>query len=218
MSTSSSPAVDSAKAEPEVHPFLYADAGTGANPGLSPSTASAASSDDPARRDEAVRAAGRQEGEAHARAVYEQELARVRDSVRVAIEAFAGERQRYYQDVENEIVQLAFSIARKILHREARMDATLLAGLVRVALDTIERHTKVTVRVHPQYGPDCREYFSRSMDAQELPEVVEDPALEPERCVLETALGTTELGIEVQLKEIEHGVLDLLAQRPQAGR
>jgi flagellar assembly protein FliH len=33
-------------------------------------------------------------------------------------------------------------------------------------------------------------------------------------CVLETALGTTELTLEAQLAEIERGFFDLLAQRP----
>jgi flagellar biosynthesis/type III secretory pathway protein FliH len=46
--------------------------------------------------------------------------------------------------------------------------------------------------------------------------VVEDPAMQADRCVLQTALGTTEVGVEVQLKEIEQGLFDLLAKRPTA--
>jgi sulfur carrier protein ThiS len=49
---------------------------------------------------------------------------------------------------------------------------------------------------------------------QMWPEVVDDPSLPLERCVLETSLGQTELGVEPQLKEIERGLLDLLAKRP----
>jgi flagellar assembly protein FliH len=41
-------------------------------------------------------------------------------------------------------------------------------------------------------------------------------SLEANNCILETDLGTTELGIETQLKEIEKGFFDLLAQRPEA--
>jgi hypothetical protein len=33
---------------------------------------------------------------------------------------------------------------------------------------------------------------------------------------LQTGLGTTELGLEVQLKEIEKGLMDLMARRPEA--
>jgi flagellar biosynthesis/type III secretory pathway protein FliH len=52
------------------------------------------------------------------------------------------------------------------------------------------------------------------MQTRVVPEVVDDPSLPLERCVLETSLGQTELGVEPQLKEIERGLLDLLAQRP----
>ena len=41
-----------------------------------------------------------------------------------------------------------------------------------------------------------------------------DAALEPNQCELETELGVTDLNLETQLKEIEQGLFDLLAQRP----
>jgi flagellar assembly protein FliH len=217
MSTSYSPAPErEQKAEPEVHPFPYVEA---AGP-VSGGAASAAvglpfSHEELRRRDETARLAGMQEGEARARATYEQQLEKVRENLRHALGDFSRERSRYYQQVETEVVQLALSIARKILHREAHADPMLLAGLVRVAMDKLESNTKVLLRVHPEYAADCRDYFSRCMDAHDVPEVVEDPALDPERTVVETVLGTTEIGIDVQLKEIEQGLMDLLAQRPK---
>jgi flagellar assembly protein FliH len=50
---------------------------------------------------------------------------------------------------------------------------------------------------------------------QTLPELLGDPTLGPGNCVLETELGSTDLTLESQLKEIEQGFFDLLAQRPQ---
>ena len=220
---SSSPALDTnPQRELQVRPFPYANAVVGVTAGgETPARDAIAVADSLAiqeeeqRRQEAARiAAARQEGEAQARKHYEEHLEQVRGKVRQAIEDFAQERANYYRQVEGEIVQLALSIARKVLSREARVDTLLLAGLVRVALDRIESHTKVTVRVNPQEADDCRAFFARTMEPQRVPEVVEDGGLEPDRSVLETELGTTEIGIEVQLKEIERGLLDLLAQRP----
>lgn len=223
MSTSFSPALEpSSTPEPETRPFPYAEAPlpgdehSGLWTGAAVEVA-AARSQEQSKREETAREAGRQEGEARARAAFEDQLTRARDSVGIAINDFARERIAYYRQVEAEVVQLALSIARKILHREAQVDPMLLAGMVHVALDRIESNTKVTVRVHPQYAADCRDFFARSMDPQQVPEVIEDPALASDRCILQTELGTTELGIEVQLKEIEQGLLDLLAQRPGAG-
>jgi flagellar assembly protein FliH len=157
----------------------------------------------------------RQQGEAQARQAFEEELERVRANLWTALLNFEKERKSYFQKVETEVVQLALSIARKVLHREAQVDPLLLAGIVRVAMDQIENKTKVVVRVNPLYAADCRAFFARGMELHEMPEIEEDRAVEPEQCVLQTELGTTELGIEVQLKEIEQGLMDLLAQRPQ---
>lgn len=226
MSTSCNPALEPDR-KPEVQAFSYAEVsaqggvGTlrnGARAGAAADQEAASLSPETlVQREATAREAGRQEGETKAQAAFDAHLARLRQDVAVALADFARERAAYYQQVEGEVVRLALSIARKILHREAQVDPLLLAGMVRVALERIESGTKVVVRVHPQQVSECRGYFARHMEPHAVPEVVEDSALEMDRCVLETVLGTTELGTEVQLKEIEQGLFDLLAQRPQAG-
>jgi len=111
-------------------------------------------------------------------------------------------------------VELALAIARKILHRESQVDPLMLAGIVKVTLERLNAGTEVRVRVHPNVVSEWRHYFSCHMQTRVVPEVVDDPSLPLEKCVLETSLGQTELGVEPQLKEIERGLLDLLAQRP----
>ena len=209
MSTSSKPAV---ALEPQVQPFPYAEVAGG----QSASGFGAGPAYDEVALQHSARQAGIQEGEARAQAAYDKKLAEIRDTVRVALDDFARERSSYYQRLEAEVVQLALSIARKILHREAQLDPNLLAGIVRVALEKIESGTRVTVRVNPQQVSECRSYFAQHMDAQDVPEVVDDPAVPMDQCRLQTKLGTTELGLEVQIKEIEQGLFDLLAQRPPA--
>jgi len=217
MSTSCKPALASQTAE-EIRPFPYAElAGPVTHgPPLTPASHADARVPDPSQTLPAMESA-RQEGEARARAAFDRQLAEIRDSVRSAVEKFAEERASYYQRVEREVVQLALSIARKILRREAQIDPLLLAGMVRVALEKIESGTKVVVRVNPQQVSECRAFFAQHMEPRQVPEVVEDAALGMHHCVLQTVLGNTELGPEVQLKEIEQGLLDLLGQRPQAG-
>jgi flagellar assembly protein FliH len=167
-----------------------------------------------AQRESVARETGRREGEAATLAASEQRLAQVRSSVDAALAGFARDRAQYYQQVETEVVQLALAIARKILHREAQIDPMLLAGMVRITLEKIESATKVMVRVHPQQVSECRSYFAQHMEASQVPDVVEDAALQKDHCLLQTALGTTEVGVDLQLKEIEQGLFDLLAKRP----
>jgi flagellar assembly protein FliH len=214
MSTSYSPAFK-IRSEPKVEAFSYAEVeiqnGAGSTTGTIDSAAGEAIL---VRRETAAREAGRQEGEAGARAAAEGRLIEIRESVGAALAAFDEERARYFQQVENEVVQLALSIARKVLHREAQIDPLLLAGMVRIALEKMESATQVVVRVHPRQVSEFRGYFAQHMGLQNVPEVLEDPAVAADQCVLQTALGTTELGVELQLKEIEQGLFDLLAKRP----
>ncbi len=171
---------------------------------------------DAASHEARARDQGRQEGQAEARKSFEEQLVRERASVVAALTQFTRDRSVYFQRVEGEVVQLALSIARKILHREAQIDPLLLAGIVRVALEKIDGATQVSLRIHPLQAPEWRKYLSQHMEASELPEIVEDPAQEPDRCVLHTSMGAAVVGVEVQLKEIEQGLLDLLAVRPGA--
>lgn len=220
MSMSFNPA-PAAEPMPDTRPFLYPEVASqigGNRPRKAgspvPGEGIPGSIEMLAQREAAAREAGRQEGEAQGRATAEQHQAQLRESVSAALAGFARDRAHYYEQVETEVVQLALSIARKILHREAQVDPLLLAGMVRVTLEKIESATKVVVRVHSQQVSECRSYFAHHMEANQLPDVVEDPALPPDHCVLQTALGTTEVGVEVQFKEIEQGLLDLLAKRP----
>jgi flagellar assembly protein FliH len=158
---------------------------------------------------------GLAEGEARARAAFETTLAGLRGELAEALRQFATQREGYFQRAESEVVQLALSIARKILHREVHMDPLLLTGIVRVALESLHDGTQVRLRAHPQEVPFWRDYFSRSADIAPAPEVLGDAALESGSCVLETELGSTHISLETQLKEIEQGFLDLLEQRPR---
>jgi flagellar assembly protein FliH len=161
-----------------------------------------------------ARAQGRQEGLADARKTFEEQLARERSTLVDAVTQFSSDRDTYFRKVEAEVVQLALGIARRILHREAQIDPLLLAGMVRVALEKIDGATEVSLRIHPAQAAQWRSYLSQHKEASELPEIIEDPAQEPDRCTLQTSMGTAIVGVEVQLKEIEQGLLDLLAVRP----
>jgi flagellar assembly protein FliH len=148
-------------------------------------------------------------------AEFEKKLVNEKQVLVQAIRSFASERETYFQRVEAEVVGLALAIARKILHREAQIDPLLLAGVVRVGLDNVTAGTHVRLRVHPDQIQAWRQFFSQQPDVQSPPELLGDATLQAGRCMLESELGSTDLTLETQLKEIEQGFFDLLAQRPQ---
>jgi len=210
---------------PEVSPFPYSDAVAWKGKQNFPPTEgslpdkeaadSAASAALGLEREARLRELGRQQGALECRTKFEEQLVAERAALPKALADFARDRAVYYQKLEEEAVRLALSIARKVLHREAQVDPLLLMGIVRVAIERIEGATGVALLVHPQQAAGWRRYLAARLEPGNLPEIVEDPALGPQQCVLRTSMGTADLGLEVQLKEIEQGLMDLLAARPQ---
>lgn len=206
-----------------VEAFLYFDTGgpplasqspptVPAEPGPKADKAARISQDEMSRLTAEARAGGIEEGERRATARLEEELSRERKRITDLLLEFQDQRRSYYSKIEIELVHLSLAIAAKILHRESQVDRLVVAGLVRVVVERLQQKTKVVVRVRPEDAEGWRHYFCDVSNLQ----VVEDPALAVNACLLETELGVADLGLDAQLKEVEQGFFDLLAQRPDS--
>lgn len=133
--------------------------------------------------------------------------------LKTALDGFHTHTDNYLARVEHEVVRLALSVAERILHRESQMDPLLLSGAVRVALGQLAESTEVRLRV-PAEQCDLWSETLRLMPGLPLrPQVIADPEMQGSEAVLETNLGTVNLGVHAQLKEIELGFFDLLDAR-----
>lgn len=133
--------------------------------------------------------------------------------LKTALDGFHSQTDNYLARVEHEVVRLALALAERILHRESQMDPLLLSGAVRVALGQLAESTEVRLRV-PAGQYDLWVETLRLMPGLPLrPQVLADPEMQDSEAVLETNLGTVNLGVHAQLKEIELGFFDLLDAR-----
>ena len=158
----------------------------------------------------------RNEARAEARLEWEQELqdriVEERTAVLKVCAEFVRERARYFAGVEAEVVKLALAIAARVLHREAKIDPLLLTGVVRVALEKVAENSATVLRVPVAAIEMWREIFVASPESSL--QVVGDERLAAGECVLDTNVGSVELGVSAQLEEIERGFFDLMHQRP----
>src|ERR1700722_9560263 len=157
---------------------------------------------------------GRQNAQQQLRSELDESLGKLRDEMREVLRAFAGERHDYYRRGGTEIVQLALGIAPKKLHREVQIDPQALAGIVRITLEKLDNGTKVSLGANPKEAAEWRHYFACQPTDVPPPEIFEDPAIPAGQCRIEPSLGSTEIGLQLQLKEMETGLLALLAERP----
>jgi flagellar assembly protein FliH len=100
------------------------------------------------------------------RVEYERKLLAARTPIATAVAKFEEERDKYFGQVEAEIVQLSLAIAAKILHREAQVDQMLVASLVRVAMENMREGSNVTIRVAPNKGEAWKQLLCERSPAQ----------------------------------------------------
>jgi flagellar assembly protein FliH len=162
----------------------------------------------------AERAAGSAAAEAALRKDYDEKAELNTRQTVASIAQFGQSQKAYFARVESEVVQLALAIAGKILHREAQVDPMLLSAIVHLALGQLKEGSSATIRVLPEQANRWREHIaalSLNLDVK----IVEDSELERGDCVLETELGMVNFSLDAQLKEVERGFFDVLAQKPQ---
>ncbi len=161
---------------------------------------------------EAGRERGRQEGreaereaQAEARAAEEERRKR---QLAGQLESFTGERDRFLHAVEQEVVKLALAVAARILRREAQMDPLLLTGAVRVALGQLAGASEVRLQVPAAEADLWKETIALIPNLAMKPAVVAGEGMRLGDCVIESKVGTVDLGVRSQLGEIERGFFD----------
>ena len=161
---------------------------------------------------ETGRTSGREEGRAAERdaqmAARRQEEQQIKQQLKKLVADFAAERDRFFQTVEPEVVKLALAVAARILRREAQMDPLLLTGAVRVALGQLAGTTEVRLTVPAAQMELWQEAIALIPNLAVKPAVIAGDGMRLGDCVIESKVGTVDLGVRSQLGEIERGFFD----------
>jgi flagellar assembly protein FliH len=157
---------------------------------------------------EAGRAQGLEQGRAAEKATQLPAQKTLAEQIERMLASFAEERDRYLQTVEYEVVKLSLSVAARILRREAQMDPLLLTGAVRVALGQLAASTTVRLRVPPGESELWTESIALLPNLVVKPKVLPGDGMRLGDCIVETELGSVDLGVRAQLSEIERGFFD----------
>ena len=124
------------------------------------------------------------------------------------VEEFARGRDWFLNAVEHEVVKLALAVAARILRREAQMDPLLLTGAVRVALGQLAATSEVQLRVPPAQVEMWTEAIALVPHLTMKPVVAAGEGMRVGDCMVESKVGTVDLGVRSQLGEIERGFFD----------
>jgi flagellar assembly protein FliH len=120
------------------------------------------------------------------------------------IEELGGLRQTLIHETEREMVQLALTLARRVVHREVTLDPELAAALAHVALERLGTNTPATIRLNPEdytiVAQDSTRWGGQTVT------VVPDPAISRGGCLVESAFGSVDATIERQFDELSRAL------------
>jgi len=110
------------------------------------------------------------------------------------------------QKTERQVVQLALAIARRIVHREVRLDRELLETMGRVALDRLGAVSTATIRLHPDdYAAVTRGASEGAAESGTT--IVADPLVRRGGCVVESDFGVIDVSVDSQIQEMATALL-----------
>lgn len=155
--------------------------------------------------DREAHARGYDEGEkAGARAAAQQTellLRQLTQSLQDAVKA----RTEMIQRTERQMVELALTLARRVVQTEIDANPAQLLAMARTAIDRLGEDTRIMVRLNPvDYAAAGGENMPQLGTAVT---VVADPKVEHGGCRIESDLGTLDAGIHAQIAELGRGLL-----------
>ncbi len=151
------------------------------------------------------RAAAREEALAEAR----MEIAAAGEALAAAVSSLEEARAALLAEAEQELLDLAFEVAGRIVQRELAEHPQDWLELVAAGVRRVRERTQVRLRLgsrlHRWVVGHVGELRARLAEVRVL-DVIEDPTLTPEGCIAETPTGTADLTIAAQLETLRDAV------------
>ena len=125
-----------------------------------------------------------------------------------SLQEVARLRNEIVAHTENDLVELALQIARKLVHREIQIDEEIIVTLVRVALEKLSVNSEITVWVSSQDQEVLQNHLGELMSDGDWKVVFKvNQEFKRGDCVVESQYGSADARISAQFQEIEKDLL-----------
>jgi flagellar assembly protein FliH len=128
------------------------------------------------------------------------------------VERAHEERLKIVAGSEDEIVQLAVAVARKIIDRELLSSPEIIVNIVKRAIGKATDREELTVRVNPDSIDgviSAQDKIVNSAKGIRKLKFLADPNVSQGGCVIESLNGTVDARVERQLSEIEQALTEV---------
>ena len=131
------------------------------------------------------------------------------DKVKEALETLNQaviERKKIIKDAEGEVLRLALKVAEQIIKSEVSLHRDVSLNIVSDAISRVSDREQVIIKVNREDLENIKKYKDRIgsiVDGIKSLSIVEDSAVEPGGCVIETNLGYVDARISTKIAAIE---------------
>ena len=163
-------------------------------------------------------AQGREAGLAAARAESEKHLKQLKTQVErleTALSSLAQPLQQVNDEVEQQLMTLALTIARQLVRRELKTDPAQVIAIIRETVSLLPAAARdVRVHLHPEDAAVVRERLA-APTADRAWTIVEDPVMTRGGCKVTTDTALIDARIETRLNEV---ISAMLGEERMGGR
>jgi flagellar biosynthesis/type III secretory pathway protein FliH len=129
------------------------------------------------------------------------------ESLKNVISELYDERERTYNEIEEELVNLAIEIVKKIINPAEEAAGGIFESLIRNALRQTTLDGKIVIRVGPveyeRFFPTGSAFFELDRGVTVTASVLRDVSLGEGDCVIDTEEATINAGLDSQLRYIK---------------
>jgi flagellar assembly protein FliH len=151
-------------------------------------------------------AKGFAEGQRAAATAAQQETAALAKKLAATLDDLMRVRNEMIRHTEKQMVQLALAVARRVVHREVSLDASLLLTMMRVALERVSDAARVTVRLNPADHQAVSAALAGAPTNDQVT-LAADGRVPRGGCKVESEYGDIDAGVDAQLQEIARALL-----------
>ncbi len=135
-----------------------------------------------------------------------EKIAPLISSLKEALIQLSAIREETFDKIENEVVQLAIAIARKVICREVSIDKETVVCVAREALTKVDDPGKIKIKMNPsdlQFINETKYQLSNLVADVNKVTFEGEESIQSGGCVIETELGEIDARIEKQLQAVE---------------
>ncbi|MGC8832582.1 MAG: FliH/SctL family protein [Armatimonadota bacterium] len=162
---------------------------------------------------ESIRDSAYRQGYAEGRAEADRELALKKAELEDLVAAVNEERDRFLQEAEPQLVQLALAIASKVVEKEVETAQDVAVSIARACIRRLRERQWLRIHVNPESLESiksAKEELALYAGTGVRIDLVEDPEVDPGGCIIESSSGIVDARIQTRMDLLKSAVEEAL--------